>query len=185
MTFLCRYKKAFELCFKPGETEDYPKSYIDHFNGFLVDICNCLWRNRALSIDINKDPNAMGCTISRSVVTTLRKRAEDSSLQLSQLFSFAHSPAFALLSDRCFRLLEEEAADKIAIRHSGPVTQRSLSLLGRNGGLNISQKEYRVEVLHYLRERGLTGIFEFMNRTMTSLIERGGKGARLSTAARV
>lgn len=63
---LSGYKKAFELCFKPGESEEYEKSYIDHFNGFLVDICNCLWRNRALSIDINKDPNAMGCTISRS-----------------------------------------------------------------------------------------------------------------------
>ena len=38
----------------------YSRDFVNYFNGFVMDLCNCLWRNRALN---NADKNALGCQI--------------------------------------------------------------------------------------------------------------------------
>lgn len=64
-----RFKVAFELYESASrERQDrgglampaYSRDFVNYFNGFVMDLCNCLWRNRALN---NADKNALGCQI--------------------------------------------------------------------------------------------------------------------------
>jgi centromere protein I len=64
-----RFKIAFELYESASrERTDrgglsmpaYSRDFVNYFNGFVMDLCNCLWRNRALN---NADKNALGCQI--------------------------------------------------------------------------------------------------------------------------
>jgi hypothetical protein len=68
-----RFKVAFELYESASrERQDrgglampaYSRDFVNYFNGFVMDLCNCLWRNRALN---NADKNALGCQIPESV----------------------------------------------------------------------------------------------------------------------
>ena len=46
----------------------YSSAIVDRFNGFIMDICNCLWRNRALAVPGPGDASnecALGCTLPR------------------------------------------------------------------------------------------------------------------------
>jgi hypothetical protein len=70
LTCSCRYKRAFELTLKKSSSdsgpEEYPREYVNHFNGFLMDICNLVWRNRAFKAggpESKQDQNAHGCTL--------------------------------------------------------------------------------------------------------------------------
>ena len=71
----CRFKIAFELYESASrERQDrgglampaYSRDFVNYFNGFVMDLCNCLWRNRALN---NADKNALGCQIPESFKT--------------------------------------------------------------------------------------------------------------------
>jgi len=64
-----RFKIAFELYESASrERQDrgglampaYSRDFVNYFNGFVMDLCNCLWRNRALN---NADKNALGCQL--------------------------------------------------------------------------------------------------------------------------
>lgn len=64
----------------------------------------------------------------------------------------------------------------IEIRHAGPVTQKSLVQLGKEGGLKLLWQDYRLGVLHYLEKRGINGVSELMYNTMKHLMTaRNGK----------
>lgn len=65
---------------------------------------------------------------------------------------------------------EESTGVAVSVRHAGPVTQRSLGLLGGNGGVRISWAEYRLEVLKWLGDRGVGGVGELMFCTMKHLM---------------
>jgi centromere protein I len=175
---LAKYKRAFEASMTtaaPGE--GYPRDYVNHFNGFLMDICNCLWRNRAFN---KEDTNALGCLLPDSVLPALREAATARGYSLPTLFSLSHSEALCALSIACFREFEDRAAEAntaIRVRHAGPVTQRSLTILGNDGGLKVSWGDYRLEVLKWLEEKGLTGIGELMYNTLKQLMLAKGSGA--------
>jgi len=167
-----------------GPGEAYPRDYVNHFNGFLMDICNCLWRNRAFN---KQDINALGCLLPDSVLPTLREAAIARGYTLSTLFSLSHSEALCALSIACFRELEDRAAEAntaIRVRHAGPVTSQSLTLLGSDGGLKISWGDYRLEVLKWLEGKGLAGVGELMYNTLRQLMlaKGSGSGAAVATA---
>ena len=62
-------------------------------------------------------------------------------------------------------------------RHAGPVTQRSLALLGQNGGVKVGWSDYRLEVLQWLADMGSDGVKELMFKTMKLLMSVGkGEG---------
>ncbi|KAI5803123.1 Mis6-domain-containing protein [Geopyxis carbonaria] len=173
---LSKYKQAFEVSIKhwQDDTGGYPRQYVDHFNGFLMDICNLLWRTRAFAKggpDSKQDTNAMGCTMSESIIGPLKETAiaGGEGLELRSLFSFSHSAIFAQLSADWFRQLEESSDANV--RHAGPISQRSLTLLGASDGLKMSYSDYRVAVLRDLKRKGLVGIWDFMHNTMISLIQ--------------
>ena len=41
--------------------EPYPKDFTDHLNGLVMDIVNCVWRNKGFS----RVDNSIGCNISQ------------------------------------------------------------------------------------------------------------------------
>ncbi|KAI9789884.1 MAG: hypothetical protein M1835_001351 [Candelina submexicana] len=172
---LTAYKRAFESAMNTAPSSPpesgYPREYVNHFNGFLMDICNCLWRNRALN---REDVNALGCLVPTTVLPSMRTYAESLDHTLPTMFSLSYSSALCALSIACFRDLEDAAyaadPESIVTRHAGPVTQRSLTILANEGGLRISWADYRLQVLKWLEERGVGGIGELMFNTMKHLM---------------
>lgn len=190
---LALYKRAFEsamsaktptsLDFAGAVVEPYHKDYVNHFNGFLMDICNCLWRSKAFN---TSDINALGCLLPPSLPPTLTNYiiSLDSGLSLSTLFSLSYSPLLCNLAINYLRELEDEAEEKsgegkgLKIRHAGPVTQRSLAALEKAGGLKLSWADYRLGVLRYLERRGVKGVGELMYNTMKHLMAAREKAAQ-------
>jgi len=173
---LALYKKAFEIAMGPKpstasvlDQRSYSKEYVNHFNGFLMDICNCLWRSRAFN---TSDPNALGCLVSPDVSSALSKYVSglDTSLLLPTLFSFSYSPVFCLLAITYIRVLEDKSEDEIALRHAGPVTQNSLKQLEKDGGLKLPFADYRLGILQYMENQGVEGVGELMYNTMKHLM---------------
>lgn len=168
---LANYKRAFEFAMAPNalEQQTYPKSYVNQFNGFLMDLCNCLWRSRAFN---TSDVNALGCLLPSSLITTFTAYISslDTGIELSTLFSLSYSPVICQLAISYFRELEDAAEDEIDIRHAGPVTQVSLKTLQRGGGLVVQWPDYRLGVLRYLESRGAPGVGELMYNTMKHLM---------------
>lgn len=188
---LATHKLAFEAILTrprvpPASVEQpqsgAPQKYsITHFNGFLMDICNLLWRSRAFN---RTDPNALGCLLPAVVLPHLANYT--SSLKppylLNTSFSLSFHSDLAGLSNAAMREIEEEGIaargeKQIRVRHAGPVTQKSLVVLGREGGVVVGWKEYRLAVLTWLEKRGLTGLAEFMGCTMKGLMGKGESGS--------
>ncbi|KAI9802840.1 MAG: hypothetical protein M1833_001439 [Piccolia ochrophora] len=147
-------------------------------NTLLIDTCNLLWRNRALT---TADPAALGCLAPPTILPSLRAHVDARALALPTLFSLSHSAVLAAFSIACFRELEDDAVDAeagdpaehrvpIRTRHAGPITQRSLESLARDGGARVGWQEYRVGVLRWLEERGAGGVAELMRCTMRVLM---------------
>ncbi|KAG0648352.1 Sim4 complex subunit mis6 [Hyphodiscus hymeniophilus] len=169
---LALYKRAFELAMAPkakAEQNPYPKDYVNHFNSFLMDLCNCLWRSRAFN---TSDVNALGCLLPEPSVTALANYVSslDTSLSLSTLFSLSYSPLICLSAISYLRELEDKAEDELEVRHAGPVTQSSLKILQKDGGLTLSWPDYRLGVLQYLERLGAPGVGELLYNTMKHLM---------------
>src|SRR5690606_22205710 len=120
------------------------------FNGYLMDICNCIWRMRAFT---DADPNARACLVSRHRVRLFEGYAESlgTDVSLPLLFGLSHSPVLTLQSILALRDLEDDVLERgeapLAARHPGPVTQASLARLRAEGGLGLSWQDYRIAVL--------------------------------------
>lgn len=169
-SILASYKRAFEGAIKASGS--YSAEYTMQFNGYLMDVCNLVWRSRAL---LMSDPNALGCLCSESVRTALHKHLPvvDNDYSLAVAFGLSHNNLLAALAVATFRSLEskaEEGGEELRVRHAGRVTQRSLTVLGKEGGLEISWRQYRIEVLNWLEARGVGGIKALMYTTMKDLI---------------
>ncbi|WYZ38545.1 hypothetical protein EsH8_III_000459 [Colletotrichum jinshuiense] len=172
-TVLATYKKGFETAMSRRQPTTYAPSYVNHFNGFLMDICNCLWRGKAFN---DGDKNALGCLNARPVTLRLQRYIEDLGMDLAlpTLFGFSYSPLLSLQAIDCIRELEDRELasdeDAIATRHAGPVTANSLTRLADARGLRITWSEYRIIVLRALESKGLDGIPALMKNTMKVLM---------------
>ena len=147
---------------------------IGQFNGYLMDVCNLLWRSRAFRRD---DSHAVGCLLPQSISPFLHEYLEqtDREYSLSFIFGLSHHPALCSLSITAIRELEDLAeaqGEDVRVRHAGPVTQRSLMNLNKDGGIQIGWKDYRVQVLEQLEKRSFGGIKELMFSTMKDLFSK-------------
>ncbi|KAK2764950.1 hypothetical protein FQN54_008649 [Arachnomyces sp. PD_36] len=194
-SILAVYKSAFEgsltstFLHNPSAPDPlYPTKTVGQFNGYIMDICNLIWRNRALNTD---DPNALGCSIPATTVASLKdyvhrlNDAEEASYDESSgtdmlryfipsMFSLSHHVALCGFSAACFRDFEDETptteeGDFETVRLGKPVTQKALVELEKRGGVKISWQEYRLKALEWLDERGSEGIGYLMRSTMKAL----------------
>ncbi|KAI0457875.1 Mis6-domain-containing protein [Xylaria acuta] len=166
---VAKYKVGFQVAMDVADISYTPR-HIPEFNGFLMDICNCLWRQRALS---DEDSNAKGCMIPRSLVKDLSSYVTSLSVggPLASLFSLSYSPVFSLFAISSLRELEEqvEEQEELRIKHAGPVTKATLRTLADRGGINISWDDYRRGVLNYLDKRGMDGVEHLLSITIGTL----------------
>ncbi|PHH79308.1 hypothetical protein CDD80_5209 [Ophiocordyceps camponoti-rufipedis] len=176
-TILACYKRGFETAMSTKARHDgssridalsYDRAYVNRYNGFLMDMCNCFWRARAFS---DTDTNARGCMVPRPTVTALEAYVSsvERGSSLATLLSISHSPVLCLHSIRRVRELEDSAAEPPRTRHAGPVTQGSLAKLAAAGGVKLSWQEYRIDVLRSLSDKSLPGVTELLKNTMTVL----------------
>lgn len=215
---LAAYKRGFEHAMPARGTgtasataKSYDRAYVNVFNGYLMDICNCLWRARAFN---KTDTNAAACMMPDTVVQSLTAylaqlggtsgavaAAVASSPGpsavatggggvplLTSAFALSHSPMLCLQSIASVRTLEDREHDadpaKVTARHAGPVTQDSLARLEKSGGVKLSWQEYRLGVLTYLEERGIGGIPALMYNTMKILMNKKGPATPGTEAAK-
>ncbi|CAK7207325.1 hypothetical protein SEUCBS139899_010135 [Sporothrix eucalyptigena] len=159
---------------------DHERARVNLFNGYLMDVCNCLWRSRAFS---STDTNALGCRVDGAVVGRLSGYVQgllDRDLPLAAAFSLSHSPTLCLQAISYLRHLEDDAmeaagADDSTVqplerRHAGPVTQAALLRLADSGGLRVTWQAYRSGLLVHLEKQGLGGIASLMYNTMKNLM---------------
>ncbi|ERT02869.1 hypothetical protein HMPREF1624_01172 [Sporothrix schenckii ATCC 58251] len=167
---------------------DHERARVNLFNGYLMDVCNCLWRSRAFS---STDTNALGCCVDGAVVGRLAGYVQsllDRDLPLAAAFSLLHSPTFCLQAISYLRQLEDEAMEAasnvgsgsgdsgsnnpapLQRRHAGPVTQAALLRLANSGGLRITWQAYRSGLLVYLEKQHLNGVASLMYNTMKNLM---------------
>lgn len=171
---LSKYKGGFQKAMATSRSE-YTPEYINEFNGFLMDVCNCIWRSRAFN---NNDVNSHGCLAPRSLVEDLTSYVDSLTMggSLSTLFSLSYSPVLGLSAISHFRKLEDEELEsypgEIATRHAGPVTRASLHALANNGGLRVGWDDFRLGVLSHLEKKGMAGVGELMYNTMTNVMKR-------------
>lgn len=184
---LAGYKSSFEASLTSQTlnqsnhpTQPYDANLVGQFNGYVMDMCNLLWRNRALN---DKDPNALGCLVpaeSTTIFTDYVRKVNEASrhydretalhVTLASIFSLSHHAAFCNLSAACFADLEEEQQipdHRPKLRK--PVTQKALQALEKDGGAKISWQEYRVYMLDWLEGVGSRGTADLMRSTMKAL----------------
>lgn len=158
-------------------------SCLEHFNAYLIDICNCLWRDRAFN---TKDLNTKGCLLSTPVVDELSRYLVDHSnnlVSLQSTFNFSFSPVTCLLAMKCFRREENlwQVNDGLEdeMVNIGPVTQSYLKNLRRrrkeelgDDRIVISWHDYKLAILDYLEEMGAPGISDLIHSTLKNLSNR-------------
>jgi centromere protein I len=184
-SILAVYKSAFESSLssqvlQAQNTPGYGTDLVGQFNGYVMDMCNVLWRNRALNTE---DPNALGCLIPAPTVTALTNYIKDVSeaakhydresafhINVSSIFSLSHNAAFCNLSAACFAEIEEDQQvgdDRPKLKK--PVTQKVLQALEKDGGAKTTWQEYRVHMLDWLDGVGCRGTSILMRSTMKAL----------------
>lgn len=166
------YKRSYEKQL-PGVTRVYQVNATDVLNGYLMDICNMIWRSRALSA---ADSNSAGVLCPNELTGSLQSYVSsvDRDYNIPTLFDFSHNVLMAALAQIAFTTREEAAHQSTGEEttlHAGPVTQRSLIVLEKGGGMTMSWKEYRVFVMNWLEAYGIDGIKQLMFATMKDLMK--------------
>ena len=169
---LAAYKETLQK--RRNSLNPPPQQIINQFNGYLMDVCNLLWRSRAFR---KNDNIAMGCLLTDSLSQSLQTYLEvvDPEYNISYMFGLSHHSILSSLSITALREQEDLAetrGEDLRVRHAGPATQRSLVKLDKDGGAQIPWKEYRVRVLDFLEEHSLGGIKELMFSTMKDLFSK-------------
>jgi centromere protein I len=184
---LAIYKRCFEKAMaKPASGQhdalmvnstSYDTGYVDTFNGFLMDIVNCIYRLKAFN---KTDTNALGCKVSDHAIEQLSVYVSslDFGGSLASLFGLSFSPILCLQSITCIQELENEAFENgqtITVRHPGPVTSATLARNAERGGIQLTYQQYRIHVLERLDRNGQVGIPELMRNTMKNLQGKDGR----------
>lgn len=175
---LCSLLTSWKVAFESNTSASRDQEQIESLNAALMDTCNLLFRSRAFNAT---DGHALGCLVPPPVVASLSTYTSglDPPQPLTCLFSLSHNPDLSALSIAAFREVEDAAEDKqpgsVAVRHAGPITMKSLAQLGREGGVKMGWKEYRVLVLRWLEDVGVNGIANFGAATMPGM--KGGQDA--------
>ena len=122
------YKMAYEIYEKAGEDAGvvYTRESINHFNSYVMDMCNCLWRNRAFNL---QDSNATGLGIPPDIIEAMKTDADRREMSpLGSLFGVISGESFSRYALDYLRTKEDESLD-ITVRHVGPPTTHSMQQL--------------------------------------------------------
>jgi centromere protein I len=170
------YKLAFDQHPKPVK-DYYTTEVTDALNWCLRDLYHLVWISRAL---VTADQKAVGLYCDPALRSSLNDYLSgiDREYTIGTAFALSNNAWLASMSAVAWRAIEEreiqrEGFDKNTIRyHQGPVSQRSLEVLKRKGGVSVEWEGadgYKVFVLEWLAGHGLGGIRELMFATVSKL----------------
>ena len=167
---LAAYKQAFEAEARLTNREMTSDTAL--FNGYLMDICNLVWRSRAL---IASDTNALGCLYPAGNQKELQHYVQDidQDYNTATIFGPSYNPLTSSLSRTAFvelQKLKSRATGQTSAPLTGPVTQRSLAAWTEETSIDITWREYRISTLDYLEARGSDGVKDLMYATMKDLM---------------
>ena len=168
---IASFKSAFDS--HPRNLKDYYHAdIVDSFNCSIRDIYHLIWISRALSVGQDKEgrSNALGMYCDPSLRDTLNTYLGeiDHKYAIQTSFGISYNTCLASLGAAAWRELEEaeiqrQGYDRRSIKwHEGPVSQRTLEVLKRNGGVGVDWEAYRVHVLKWMDARGCGGLKEFL-----------------------
>ncbi|KAF1961181.1 Mis6-domain-containing protein [Byssothecium circinans] len=182
-SIIASYKSAFNTHPSPIRNF-YPTPLIDAFNVAIRDLYHLLWISRALSTsrDDAGNPKALGLYCAPALRDALNEYlgAVDREYAIQTAFNVSNNALLASLAAAAWREMEEEVIEREAFDrgtitwHKGPVSQRSLEVLRRNGGVGVEWEGYRVRVLKWLEERGLGGLKGFLWASSEALRKKYG-----------
>lgn len=186
------YKNSFETSLTSQTLQSPDKSaggfyapeMVGLYNGYIMDLCNLVWRNRALN---SEDQNAHGCLVPKVAKDSLVEYINDSneilkhrrtvrpegpafSHSLGLMFSLSHHIALGSHSAACLADLEEQAGltgSQPTLQR--PVTQKALETVEKEGGIKLTWSEYRLKMLDWFDGLGSDGIGQLMRSTMKAL----------------
>jgi centromere protein I len=170
------YKTAFDNHPKPVKTY-YPATTTNVFNYCLRDMYNLVWVARGLLVQDQKCEGLYCDLALRSALNGYLSKVERE-YAIGSAFNLSNNAWLASLSAAAWRTIEmreveREGYDKDGTRyHQGPVSERSLEVLKQKGGVSVSwdgANGYKVMVLQWLDERGLSGIKDLMFATVMKL----------------
>lgn len=190
------YKEEFEEFERSYDQEDdhdgllgvNRRQYITYFNSHVMDMCNCIWRNRSLN---RTDENANGCQLNEQVISKIRSACEENRTAMSHIFSLTHSSATAYMISRYNkRVIRADTKDDMskmvkrivveAQRTLRPITSGAIKEFLERFGEDFSSKAasdvlmaYKVGLLEHLKDHySMYGLYEFLYTCMRTLIER-------------
>ncbi|KAI8356664.1 Mis6-domain-containing protein [Blakeslea trispora] len=167
-----QYKVAFEendhkaVDWKSKHTQEY----LEHFNTFMMDMCNSLWRNLGLC---KTKEQTQAFSFSEKHIEQILELCQEKQVDPQRVLSITHSGGFVSLSKRFMEMIEKD--EKVNKHHNKPITTYYLQELAQEGGVSIGYMDYRVEFLNHLTEMGLKGIPDLLYACMSSLIELKNK----------
>ena len=153
------------------DSSSYDGNYVTTYNGYLMDIANCFWRSHGFG---STDKGAHACQLPRATMAALTRwvPAVDRTYSLLSILSLSYSPLLCLQSINRLREIEDAEMEKNAAletRHAGPVNEESLAKLGTSGGISLTFREYRINVLETLSAKGLTGVEVLLKNLLSNL----------------
>ncbi|KAF9418955.1 hypothetical protein BGZ94_009550 [Podila epigama] len=151
------------------QVKGYNRDYVVHFNSYVMDLCNFLWRIRAFN---KTDKNSRGFVVEDTVIAYVKEVCVENGLSMSGLFSITHSPALSGFSSQFLKSLEDKENISSENRIDSPPSAASLKSVGARGGLAMTFDEYRIEYLDSLESSGLKGLCQFLLDCIANLSQR-------------
>lgn len=158
---------------------------VDSINCCIRDLYHLLYISRALSVakEDNGNDKALGLYCSPSLRESLNTYlgSVDHEYAIQTAFSPSYNALLASMSAAAWRELEEsEIVEKgydrrVVNWHKGPVSQRSLEVLRRNGGVDVEFERYKVYALKWIEERGCAGLKDFLFASSDALKRKYGR----------
>ncbi|KAI8888946.1 hypothetical protein K501DRAFT_329558 [Backusella circina FSU 941] len=169
------YKKAFES----NEKEDTDWRFettaeqMTTFNGYMTDICNALWMNKAF---VKGDSSKTRFELSDELIESIMGICSEKGKDLNQIGSLVQSPATASLTKRFAESLILDSGGSSVLNQ--PITPDSYKDLAQEEGITLNYSEFKRQYLDYLFDLGFTGYYDLLYSCMSSL--RKAKMAAIS-----
>ncbi|KAI8366097.1 Mis6-domain-containing protein [Radiomyces spectabilis] len=163
-----QYKQAFEENEqKEGDwVSRHTQEYLQHFNSYVTDMCNALWRTQFLSRSSEEN---RAFSLTEELIVGYQEIAEKNNISFDQILSLCRSAALAGFANRFLATLENDHGS--TVRHNSPIDSQMLKELGENGGIAIPFKGFRLEYLDHLAELGFRGIHDLLYACIRSLTD--------------
>lgn len=170
---VCSHLNFCKSILKDAEPSVEVTALTNLHNSYVVDICNLTWRNKAFELGKNSQT---ACGLSLAFTSSFANNFPlfDSHSNFRSLFNLHHTPAFASITARILRQIEDNEPE-CDTRHEGPLTATSVvELLESEDSkwLTTDYESLRVDILKELGKLGYVGLADLLFSHLKSLVDK-------------